>query len=70
MSDYYSYLEDEFDDRPFMESEMQDPTNEADEEYNYEPEEVDDSYWDQDTFTSIGWGTDEDYHCFGEDSLW
>lgn len=72
MSDYYQYLEDEYDNdnRPFMETEMQDPTNDANEECNYEPEEVDDVYWDEDALKSVGWGTDEDYGCFGEDSLW
>ena len=64
--DYY-YLEEETDNRPFMEDEMQDPSNAADDEDNYDRDDVDDSYFDSDALASAGWGTDEDYGHFGYD---
>ena len=42
-----------------------DPSLDADDESNYDRE--DDSWHDADTYTSIGWGTDEDYGYFGDD---
>ena len=38
----------------------------ASNEENYDSE--DDTWSDADTLTSIGWGTDEDYGYYGEDS--
>jgi len=64
--DYY-YLEEDTDNRPFMEDEMQDPSNAADDEDNYDRDDVDDSYFDSDALASAGWGTDEDYGHFGYD---
>ena len=64
--DYY-YLEEETDNRPFLEDEMQDPSNAADDEDNYDRDDVDDSYFDSDALASAGWGTDEDYGHFGYD---
>ena len=65
--DDYFYLEEETDNRPFMEDEMQDPSNAADDEDNYDRDDVDDSYFDSDALASAGWGTDEDYGHFGYD---
>ena len=62
--DYY-YLEEEIDNRPWETNEMDDPSNGHDDEDNYDRE--DDSWHDADTYTSIGWGTDEDYGHFGYD---
>ena len=42
-----------------------DPSLDSDDESNYDTE--DDSWADSDTFTSIGWGTDEDYNYYGGD---
>ena len=44
----------------------------ADDPANYDPcgddyDCEDDSWHDADTYTSIGWGTDEDYGYFGDD---
>jgi hypothetical protein len=65
--DYY-YLEEETDNRPFLEDVMQDPSNAADDEDNYDrDDDVDDSYFDSDALASAGWGTDEDYGHFGYD---
>lgn len=67
MEDDYYYLEEETDFRPFLENEMDDPTNGRDDEDNYEYDEpyTDDMYLDADAYRSIGWGTDEDYGDFG-----
>ena len=40
-----------------------DPSDESN--YDPDPDCEDDSWHDADTFTSIGWGTDEDYGDFG-----
>ncbi len=42
------------------------PEIDASNEENYDSE--DDTWADADTLTSIGWGTDEDYGYYGEDS--
>ena len=42
-----------------------DPSIDDADEENYDAE--DDSWSDADTFTSIGWGTDEDYGYYGHD---
>lgn len=36
----------------------------------YGDDEIDDSWQDADTFTSIGWGTDEDYGYYGQGEEW
>mgnify|MGYP003628417832 CR=1 FL=1 len=46
--------------------EQPDPELDASSEENYDSE--DDTWSDADTLTSIGWGTDEDYGYYGEDS--
>lgn len=45
--------------------ESDDPSIDDSDEDNYDTE--DDSWHDADTFTSIGWGTDEDYGYYGHD---
>lgn len=42
-----------------------DPSDESN--YDPDPDCEDDSWHDADTYTSIGWGTDEDYGYFGDD---
>ena len=65
MEDDYYYTDEETDFRPWETSEMDDPSNGHDDEDNYDCE--DDSWHDADTYTSIGWGTDEDYGHYGYD---
>ena len=48
------------------EVEYRDHIEQPDPEENYDSE--DDTWSDADTLTSIGWGTDEDYGYYGEDS--
>jgi hypothetical protein len=72
MEDDYYYLEEETDFRPFLENEMDDPTNGRDDEDNYEYDEpyTDDMYLDADAYRSIGWGTDEDYGHYDDGGDW
>lgn len=72
MMEDFHYIEHEDDFRPFLESEMHDPTNEPDNPDNYgdtePPCDVFDFEDDSSSYESIGWGTDEDYGCFGENA--
>jgi len=62
MNEEWYYLEED-DFRPYLESEMQDPTNGREDEDNYEePLYPDDLYLDADALGSAGWGEDEYYN--------
>lgn len=70
MNEDFSYLEEDLDNLPYLESEMHDPTIESDNPDNYDdvepPCDVFDLEDDSSSFESIGWGTDEDYGYYGE----